>query len=145
MVHSNKESLIFETSDGTQQFQQQNLSGQGGFGIGNVYKGDGRAKRYETIARLIESGDSEQIFQKAIQEQARGQGIGILLSGLFGTGNGSSVSIENADAVRVKGQNGSKFNTFQVYFGIIRGGSELFSLSAKLFTSGLCCLVTYME
>ncbi|KAL1833742.1 hypothetical protein ACET3Z_003393 [Daucus carota] len=101
----------------------------------------------DTIARLIESGDSEQIFQKAIQEQARGQGIGILLSGLFGTGNGSSVSMQvtleldnvsasyylsvscsETDAVRVKGQNGSKFNTFQVYFGIIRGGSELFSL-----------------
>jgi len=28
---------------------------------------------WQTIDRLIETGDSEQIFQKAIQEQGRGQ------------------------------------------------------------------------
>ncbi|GAB2295767.1 hypothetical protein Dimus_029922 [Dionaea muscipula] len=38
-----------------------------------VYTVTGRYADEETIDRLIETGDSEQIFQKAIQEQGRGQ------------------------------------------------------------------------
>ncbi|XP_057519284.1 syntaxin-132-like [Amaranthus tricolor] len=38
-----------------------------------VYTVTGQRADEETIERLIETGDSEQIFQKAIQEQGRGQ------------------------------------------------------------------------
>ncbi|GMI79052.1 syntaxin of plants 131 [Hibiscus trionum] len=38
-----------------------------------VFTVTGRRPDEETIERLIETGDSEQIFQKAIQEQGRGQ------------------------------------------------------------------------
>ncbi|KAL8129466.1 hypothetical protein V2J09_018621 [Rumex salicifolius] len=38
-----------------------------------VYTVTGQHANEETIDRLIETGDSEQIFQKAIQEQGRGQ------------------------------------------------------------------------
>ncbi|KAK9951648.1 hypothetical protein M0R45_007085 [Rubus argutus] len=60
-----------------------------------VYTVTGTRADEETIDRLIETGDSEQIFQKAIHEQGRGQ----FLSPPYNNGHSAEIQ-ERHDAVR---------------------------------------------
>ncbi|CDP17001.1 unnamed protein product [Coffea canephora] len=77
------------------------------------------------------------------------QGIGILLSGLFGTGNGSSVSVENAGLLaltRVGSRRVVQISAgFMIFFSILgKFGAVFASIPAPIFAALYCIFFAYV-
>ncbi|KAL8118299.1 hypothetical protein AgCh_016001 [Apium graveolens] len=77
------------------------------------------------------------------------QGIGILLSGLFGTGNGSSVSIENAGLLaltRVGSRRVVQISAgFMIFFSILgKFGAVFASIPSPIFAALYCLFFAYV-
>ncbi|XP_078443385.1 nucleobase-ascorbate transporter 6-like [Wolffia australiana] len=77
------------------------------------------------------------------------QGVGILLSGLFGTVNGSSVSIENAGLLaltRVGSRRVAQIAAgFMIFFSILgKFGAVFASIPAPIFAAIFCLLFAYV-
>ncbi|GMY24600.1 nucleobase-ascorbate transporter 6 [Fagus crenata] len=77
------------------------------------------------------------------------QGVGILLSGLFGTGTGSSVSIENAGLLgltRVGSRRVVQISAgFMIFFSILgKFGAVFASIPAPIFAALYCLLFAYV-
>ncbi|XP_027125120.2 nucleobase-ascorbate transporter 6 [Coffea eugenioides] len=77
------------------------------------------------------------------------QGIGILLSGLFGTGNGSSVSVENAGLLaltRVGSRRVVQISAgFMIFFSILgKFGAVFASIPAPIFAALYCVFFAYV-
>ncbi|PWZ21593.1 Nucleobase-ascorbate transporter 6 [Zea mays] len=76
------------------------------------------------------------------------QGIGILLDGLFGTGNGSSVSVENAGLLaltRVGSRRVVQISAgFMIFFSILgKFGAVFASIPAPIFAAMYCIFFAY--
>ncbi|XP_051192631.1 nucleobase-ascorbate transporter 6 [Lolium perenne] len=77
------------------------------------------------------------------------QGVGILLDGLFGTGNGSSVSIENAGLLaltRVGSRRVVQISAgFMIFFSILgKFGAVFASIPAPIFAALYCVFFAYV-
>ncbi|KAL8091525.1 nucleobase-ascorbate transporter 6-like [Apium graveolens] len=77
------------------------------------------------------------------------QGIGILLSGIFGTGNGSSVSIENAGLLaltRVGSRRVVQISAcFMIFFSILgKFGAVFASIPSPIFAALYCLFFAYV-
>lgn len=77
------------------------------------------------------------------------QGVGILLSGLFGTGNGSSVSVENAGLLaltRVGSRRVVQISAgFMIFFSILgKFGAVFASIPAPIFAALYCIFFAYV-
>ncbi|XLT58596.1 hypothetical protein S245_051780, partial [Arachis hypogaea] len=77
------------------------------------------------------------------------QGVGILLSGIFGTGNGSSVSIENTGLLALT-RDGSRravqiSSGYMIFFSIFgKFGAVFASIPAPIFASLYCLFFAYV-
>ncbi|CAA7393620.1 unnamed protein product [Spirodela intermedia] len=121
--------------------------------------GEGFAMMVASLVALVESTGSQIAAQRFASSTpvppsvfSRGvgwQGIGILLDGLFGTANGSTVSVENAGLLgltKVGSRRAIEISAcFMLFFSVLgKFGAILASIPLPIFASLYCILFPYV-